>query len=179
MAVEIERRFLVRAGWREHILPGGVPPAGMTCERSSQGYLCADPARVVRVRVSTGAAWERAWLTVKGTPPAPEGVETARGFARSEFEYAIPVADARALLRLCVHPPLEKTRYTLVVAGNTWVVDVFHGANAGLVLAEIELEREDAPFAAPPWLGAEVTHDARYCNACLAHQPFTTWPAPD
>ena len=173
MAVEIERRFLVRAEWREYILPGGVLPGGVSRERFSQGYLCTDPARVVRVRVAAGAAGEQAWLTIKGT----EGVD-AGSFARSEFEYAIPVADARALLRLCVCPPLEKTRYTLVVAGNTWAVDAFHGANAGLVLAEIELEREDAPFAAPPWLGAEVTHDARYCNACLARQPFTTWPAP-
>lgn len=154
MGVEIERKFLVTGdGWRQ-------PPERQT--RFSQGYLSSDAARTVRVRL----AGERAFLTIKGA---------TQGATRAEFEYAIPPADALALLKMCDGPVVEKVRHLCEYAGMTWEVDEFLGANAGLVVAEIELEAEDQPFARPGWLSEEVTGDARYVNANLAVHPFTSW----
>lgn len=154
MGIEIERKFLVASdAWR-----AGVSRS----TRFSQGYLSRDPARTVRVRL----AGEQAFLTIKGA---------TLGAARAEFEYAVPVADARALLAICDGPVVEKVRSLCTYEGMTWEVDEFLGANAGLVLAEIELDAEDQPFARPPWLGAEVTGDARFVNANLAVRPFTSW----
>ncbi|MBA4218774.1 MAG: CYTH domain-containing protein [Proteobacteria bacterium] len=154
MGIEIERKFLVASDdWR-----AGVSRS----TRFSQGYLSRDPARTVRVRL----AGEQAFLTIKGA---------TLGAARAEFEYAVPVADARALLAICDGPVVEKVRSLCPYEGMTWEVDEFLGANAGLVLAEIELDAEDQPFVRPPWLGAEVTGDARFVNANLAVRPFTSW----
>ena len=155
MGIEIERKFLVASeGWRRE--PGGVT-------RFSQGYLSRDPARTVRVRI----AGDEAFLTIKGA---------TTGATRAEFEYAIPVAEAQQLLALSDGPAVEKLRHLRVVDGLTWEVDEFLGANAGLVVAEIELAREDQPFTRPDWLGAEVTGDARYVNANLAVKPYALWP---
>ena len=154
MGIEIERKFLVRGeGWRQ---------SAAVQTRFSQGYLSREPARTVRVRL----AGERAYLTIKGT---------TRGATRAEFEYEIPLADAQALLAMCDGPVVEKIRHLCVHEGMTWEVDEFLGANAGLVVAEIELQAEDQPFARPAWLGDEVTGDARYVNANLAVTPFTRW----
>lgn len=154
MGIEIEHKFLVSGdGWRR---------AATQQTRFSQGYLSRDPARTVRVRIAGDAAF----LTIKG--------ET-RGASRAEFEYAIPVADARQLLALSDGPVVEKIRYLCPYEGMTWEVDEFLGANAGLVLAEIELESEGQGFGRPAWLGEEVTGDGRYVNANLAVRPFTSW----
>jgi adenylate cyclase len=154
MGIEIERKFLVTGeGWRQ-------PASAQT--RFSQGYLSRDPARTVRVRI----AGERAFLTIKGA---------TQGATRAEFEYAIPLADAQQLLAMCDGPVVEKIRHLCVHEGMTWEVDEFLGANAGLVVAEIELESEDQVFAHPAWLSEEVTGDARYVNANLAVRPFTSW----
>jgi len=153
MGLEIERKFLVVGDdWR------AAPAAPY-----AQGYLNRDKQRTVRVRIVR----DQAWLTVKGANS---------GATRAEFEYAIPVADARQLLALCDGPLVRKLRRVVVHAGMTWEIDEFEGDNAGLVVAEIELPSEDAPFEAPPWLGAEVTHDPRYFNSSLAAAPFSTWP---
>ena len=85
------------------------------------------------------------------------------------------MADVRELLQMCLTPLVEKTRHRVNFAGRTWEVDVFSGANRGLVLAEVEIEAPDAHVMLPPWLGAEVTDDHRYANANLAVRPFTTW----
>lgn len=152
MGIEIERKFLVvGSDWK--------PEAGV---RMCQGYLNRDKARTVRVRVAGDAAF----LTVKGI---------SRGATRAEFEYAIPLADAQQLLALCDGPLIEKTRYVIPYQGTTWEVDEFLGDNAGLVVAEVELQSEDQPFARPPWLGAEVTQDARYFNSSLASVPYCQW----
>jgi adenylate cyclase len=154
MGIEIERKFLVAGdGWRQ-------PAAAQT--RFSQGYLSRDPARTVRVRL----AGERAFLTIKGA---------TRGATRAEFEYEIPPADAQALLALCDGPVVDKIRHLCLHEGMTWEIDEFLGANAGLVVAEIELQSEDQAFARPAWLGEEVTGDARYVNANLAVKPFSSW----
>ena len=152
MGIEIERKFLVAGdGWRA---APAVPYA--------QGYLNRDKQRTVRVRI----AQDQAWLTVKGV---------SVGATRAEFEYAIPVADAEQLLALCDGPVVRKTRRVVEHAGARWEIDEFEGDNAGLVVAEIELASEDARFEPPPWLGAEVTHDARYFNSSLATAPYSTW----
>lgn len=155
MSKEIERKFLVAGDEWRHEASG---------RHIRQGYLSLDEHRSVRVRL----AGDRAWLTVKGA---------LEGRSRVEFEYPIPPADARQLLdTLCLAPLIEKTRYLVHFADRDWEVDVFHGANEGLVLAELELEHAEATFAAPPWLGKEVTDDPRYYNACLVMNPYRSWP---
>lgn len=154
MGVEIERKFLVtNEGWRQG-------EAAQT--RFVQGYLSRDPARTVRVRL----AGEHAFLTIKGA---------TQGATRAEFEYEIPATDARALLALCEGPVVDKIRHLCMHEGMTWEVDEFLGANAGLVVAEIELASEGQVFARPGWLGEEVTGDARYVNANLSVRPFASW----
>ncbi len=154
MGIEIERKFLVAGeGWRQM-------STSRTC--FNQGYLSRDPARTVRVRI----AGDSAFLTIKGA---------TRGATRAEFEYGIPPADARQLLAMSDGPVVEKVRHLCPHAGMTWEVDEFLGANAGLVVAEIELQSEGQAFDRPSWLGEEVTGDARYVNANLAVRPFTSW----
>lgn len=160
MGVEIERKFRVREDWQ----PDG------TGEAIAQGYLSSVPERTVRVRLRG----ERGYLTVKGKNG---GEDAAR---RAEFEYEIPAADARAMLALAEPGVIEKTRYLVPAAdGHTWEVDVFHGENEGLVVAEVELGAEDEVFARPAWLAAEVTGDARYYNSSLARRPYRLWEAHD
>ena len=98
-----------------------------------------------------------------------------RGISRAEFEYPIPAADARDLLELCLPSVIDKTRHRIKHRGHVWEVDVFHGENEGLVLAEVELEHEEVNPELPSWLGAEVSDDARYFNASLARRPFGTF----
>ncbi|MFP4062496.1 MAG: CYTH domain-containing protein [Halochromatium sp.] len=155
MATEIERKFLVRDdSWRQQAAPG---------VRLMQGYLAATPAVTVRARL----AGERGVLTIKGA---------TRGIRRREFEYPIPAVDAKAMLdELAATGIIEKTRYPVRLGPHTWELDVFAGDNVGLVVAELELSREDEPFERPSWLGAEVSDDPRYYNANLARHPFTQW----
>ena len=155
MATEIERKFLVhRDAWPAD------PVAGV---RYRQGYLASFPSPVVRVRV----AGKHGYLTIKGP---------SSGIARKEFEYPIPLADAEEMLdTLCATPIIEKVRYRVPYAGFTWEVDAFEGANAGLLLAEVELPAADAPVELPPWVGREVSDDPRYFNANLAVHPFAEW----
>lgn len=152
MALEIERKFLVTGSdWRT---PDGVP--------YRQGYLNRDKQRTVRVRI----AGEKAFLTIKGV---------STGATRVEFEYEIPVSEATQLLTLCDGPLIEKTRRRVTVGAHVWEVDEFHGDNAGLVVAEIELGSEDEAFERPGWVTVEVTEDARYYNSNLAVRPFKEW----
>lgn len=149
--MEIERKFLVRGtSWRQ----------GASGRRLRQGYLTLDKERTVRVRVSG----EQAWLTIKGV---------TRGISRVEFEYRIPAADARVLLEtLCLQPLIDKTRYVVPCGSHRWEIDVFHGANTGLVVAEVELVSEAEHFDRPPWLGDEVSGDPRYTNSSLVRDPW-------
>lgn len=152
MATEIERKFHVTGnGWRQ------ANPV-----RFSQGYLNRDPERTVRVRL----AGEQASITIKGI---------TKGISRVEFEYAIPVADAEQLLKLCQGPIIQKARHVVVHQGTTWEVDEFFGDNTGLVVAEFELDNEHQSFERPDWLGVEVTDDPRYFNSNLAAHPYSSW----
>lgn len=154
MAVEIERKFTVDTS-RLIFGEGGT--------RITQGYLSSAKGRTVRVRVEDGAAT----LTIKGP---------SEGNARAEYEYSIPLADAREMLAdLCEGPLIDKTRHRLRFADRTWEVDVFHGDNEGLVVAEVELESADAEVELPDWVKGEVSHDRRYFNSNLAKAPYSTW----
>ncbi len=154
MPSEIERKFLImNDSWHD----------GSSGVRISQGYLSQDPDRTVRVRL----AGENAWLTIKGR---------TEGITRAEFEYGIPENDARKLLEMCLPSVIDKTRHRICHGGHVWEIDVFHGENAGLVIAEVELADESISPDLPPWVGEEVSLDARYFNACLATQPFSKWP---
>lgn len=159
MGEEIERKFLVASdGWRSAAGSG-------TALR--QGYLSTDPDRTVRVRI----AGDQARLTVKGR---------ARGAKRAEFEYPIPVDDAREMLdTLCAGRIVEKRRYRVPVGAHVWEVDEFSGANAGLIMAEIEVASEQKLEAAlrvrPDWVGRDVTSDGRLSNAGLAETPLERW----
>ncbi|MDB5747570.1 MAG: adenylate cyclase [Massilia sp.] len=157
MGVEIERKFLVTGGaWRTL----GEP----TLLR--QGYLSLDPERTVRVRIEGSSGT----LTIKGKN---------RGATRGEWEYPIPVQEAAELLdTLCHQPLVEKVRHRIVVGPHTWEVDEFLGANAGLVVAEIELRSEEDRFDRPEWIGLEVTDDKRYFNSNLIRHPYSTWKDP-
>jgi adenylate cyclase len=154
VGVEIERKFLVRGdGWRALGQPVLL----------RQGYLNSDPARTVRVRIEGAAAT----LTIKGK---------SEGATRAEWEYPLPLDEAAELLDgLCEQPLIEKYRSRIAVGGHTWEVDEFLGANAGLVVAEIELASEQEGFALPEWAGAEVTGDIRYYNSSLIRLPFSRW----
>ncbi len=161
MGIEIERKFLPRSeAWRA---------AAHRVVPMAQGYL-NDLAQVesgamqasVRVRIEGDAAF----LNIKSREAGPR---------RQEFDYPIPVADARALLALCGGGLVEKNRHYVEHAGRLWEVDEFLGANAGLVVAEVELEAVDAPLAKPDWAGVEATHAQRYYNLALAARPYSQW----
>lgn len=155
MAVEIERKFLVRDNrWRAH--------AGSGAE-IRQGYLCDGDSVTVRVRLCD----DRAWLNIKSATV---------GLTRAEYSYEIAYADAKRMLdELCPGPVIEKTRYEIQHAGHIWEVDVFDGDNDGLVVAEIELGSEQEAFSKPEWVAEEVSQDPRYFNAALARCPYRSW----
>ena len=153
MSTEIERKFLVdTTRW--------APRDAGTVFR--QGYLSSHRERTVRIRLEG----ERAKLTIKGP---------TRGVTRVELEYDIPREDAARLLELCEQPLIEKTRYVEDHHGLRWEIDVFHGANAGLVVAEVELASEDQVVTKPAWVTEEVSEDPRYFNANLIHHPYSAW----
>ncbi len=153
MGKEIERKFLV-CGEGYRCVPG-------TPYR--QGYLSSVKERVVRVRT----AGTKGFLTIKGV---------SVGVTRAEFEYEIPFDEANALLDdICERPLIEKTRYKVPFAGLVWEVDEFHGDNAGLVVAEVELSAEGQAFDKPSWVGEEVSGDPRYFNSNLLKSPYCSW----
>ncbi|MGA2563056.1 MAG: CYTH domain-containing protein [Steroidobacteraceae bacterium] len=155
MAVEIERKFKVlNDDWRRAV---------RTSTLLRQGYLANNGRVSVRVRL----AGDQGWLSVKAM---------TRGPARAEYEAAIAAADANEmLLTLCERPLIEKWRYIVPHQGDEWEIDEFLGPNAGLVIAELELDSLQQQFAVPAWLGAEVTHDERYYNFRLTQHPYGRW----
>ena len=153
MAVEIERKFLVRgADWRPQVTRSIA---------MDQGYLGGDRCSV-RVRLDG----EAAALNIKSREA---------GVKRLEFEYPLPVGDARELLARLAGTRITKTRHHVEVDGQLFEIDEFAGDNAGLIVAEIELDAVDSPFPRPSWLGRELTDEARFYNLRLATTPFATW----
>jgi len=154
MALEIEHKFLVKDPSILDTTPGVF---------YKQGYIRTNSLTTVRIRIIENLAL----LTVKGKNDGP---------IRLEFEYEISVSDANEMLnKLCDSPIIEKNRHTLMHENHEWVVDVFHGDNSGLIVAEIELPSIDTPFSLPHWIGNEVTDDPRYFNSSLAEHPYKDW----
>lgn len=154
MGQEIERKFLLKNdGWRA-LAPGTL---------YRQGYLNSTKERTVRIRT----IGDRAFLTIKGI---------TTGATRAEYEYPIPLEDCNAMLdTLAEKPVIEKKRYKIRQGDLTWEIDEFFGENAGLIVAEVELQSEGQAFGKPEWLGAEVTADPRYFNSNLVKHPYTKW----
>lgn len=152
--IETERKFLVR--------DLSFLAQATRSYRIKQGYIAHDGGNTVRVRIRDG----QGFITVKGP--------FMNRISRFEWEKEIPLEDAEALMLLCHVGLIDKTRH-IVPAGHTFEVDVFHGENEGLVMAEIELDSPDEPFERPAWLGEEVTGDKRYYNSHLLVNPYKNW----
>lgn len=152
MSFEIERKFLVKTDlWNNSLAKHSY--------RIIQGYIQKDKEKVIRIRIRD----EEAFLTIKSK---------AEGIKRFEFEYQIPVSDAKLMLSKFTKKCIEKTRYIVEFQGKTWEVDEFEGNNKGLLLAEIELEAEDETFEKPEWADEEVSLDLRYHNSNLIDFPM-------
>ena len=165
MNIETEKKFLV--------LDDGFKAQAVKSYRIRQGYLAHDSGRTVRVRIRD----EKGFLTIKGPSIIPG--------SRPEWEKEISLQEAEDLFALCKPGSVDKTRWIVPAGGSAgsptgpstrfFEVDEFHGENAGLVMAEIELGSPDEPFERPSWLGEEVTDDKRYYNGYLAEHPYKTW----
>jgi len=154
--IETERKFLV--------LNDSYKQQAYVQKRITQGYLSSVPERTVRVRTKD----DQGFLTIKGT-------SNESGTSRMEWEKEIAIADAVQLLALCEKGAIDKIRHEVKVGSHTYEVDEFFGDNAGLVVAEIELEDEHEEFIKPEWLGEEVTGLEQYYNAYLSRNPYNTW----
>ena len=152
---EIERKFLVEGDFEKDVVRR---------ERIVQGYICAEKERTVRVRIQG----DEGFLTIKSAPDE-------KGWSRYEFEQPVALVDAEELLKLCLPGVIEKVRHWIPAGNHLWEVDVFHGENEGLVVAEIELSSEDEIVELPAWAGEEVTSDTKYYNAMLSQKPFCQW----
>jgi len=155
MSIEIERKFLINDdAWQKDVFK---------IEEILQGYLANTELASIRVRLSE----DKATLNIKSM---------TLGVTRTEYEYPIPLIDARSLLdNMCMRPLIEKTRHYIKCGSHTWEIDVFEGDNTGLVVAELELNYKDEHFDRPDWLGQEVSNDPRYYNVCLLTNPYSKW----
>jgi adenylate cyclase len=147
MAIEIERKFLVKGNF-EHLAVKKI--------HIRQGYFSTEPGRTIRLRI----AGEKGILTFKTS------IKTG-SFSRNEWEFEIPAVDAEEMIKLCLPGIIDKTRHYIPSGRHTFEVDIFHGKNAGLVIAEIELSAESEEFERPEWLGEEVTGNPQYYNSNL------------
>lgn len=156
MAIEIERKFIVT--------DDSYKAMAFRSDRIAQGYICRQGGNSTRVRVRGG----KGFLTIKG--PSGNG-----GISRYEWETEIPEKDAWELLRLSLTSIIDKTRYLVKQGNHIFEVDEFHGDNAGLVVAEVELSSPDESYEKPPFIGEEVTGEAKYYNSSLARFPYKCW----
>ena len=155
MGIEIERKFLMNPEKWEHL----EKPLG---EFYRQGYLSTDPTKTIRVRQTS----KQGFLTIKGI---------SVGATRKEYEYEIPLEEAKELLDQFSVAELSKIRYKISIGNHVWEVDEFSGKNAGLIVAEIELTSEDEDFEIPDWIGREVTGAEKYYNSNLVTEPYENW----
>ena len=153
MAKEIERKFLVD----QDLLPKNI-----IGEEYIQAYIAINDQGIVRIRIKGSIAL----LTIK---------TSEKGMTRNEFEYEVPLEDAKSLVELFNDKIIYKTRYKITIDKKLWEVDEFHKENKGLWLAEIELESENESFSLPEWIKKEVTGDQKYFNAYLSENPFKSW----
>jgi len=154
MAKEIERKFLI-----DLQLIGELPDGKLI----SQGFIGTNDKTVVRARIKG----DESFLTLKGE---------VKGFTCSEFEYQIPVDDAKNIINeLCSGGVVDKTRYEITHENHTWEIDIFHGQNEGLVVAEVEVQSESESVSLPKWIVKEVTGDPKYFNVSLLSNPYSQW----
>lgn len=154
MATEIERKFLLRnLTFKEK---------AVSKKHYSQGYIEGSLNATVRIRTVE----DKAYITIKGH---------IVGISRDEYEYEIPLEDARQMQERLCGEKVEKIRYIVWHEGKRWEVDEFLGANEGLFVAELELNSENESFPLPDWAGEEVTDDFRFRNSHLSKEPFSTW----
>ncbi|WP_241087384.1 CYTH domain-containing protein [Candidatus Vondammii sp. HM_W22] len=155
MGIEIERKFLVKNDqWRKSVVSDAV---------MKQGYVANQTNASVRVRIANG----KAHLNIKSS---------TIGIKRAEFEYEIPLEEAEEILaQIAEQPFIDKTRYKVKCGEHIWELDIFEGANRGLIVAEIELNSEDEAFELPEWVGDEVSGDPKYYNVSLVNHPFNQW----
>ena len=151
--IEIERKFLVSRR-----------PEGELVKRQSirQGYIARESGNSVRIRQKN----DKFILSIKSKKGRNE---------RYELEYEVSETDATLLFKLCTGPLIEKTREIYSFRGHLWEVDIFHGANDGLIIAEVELDSADELFEKPDWIAREVSQDARFFNAYLFSHPYVGW----
>ena len=154
--LEIERKFLV--------LHTDYKRQAFSSSHIQQGYICSSHGRTVRVRIRD----DRGYLTIKG--PSDE-----KGMSRYEFEKEITLDEAQELMKLCEPGSIDKVRYLVKSGSHTFEVDEFHGANEGLVMAEVELQTEQDEPIIPHFIGKEVTGDRRYYNSMLSQHPYCEW----
>ena len=154
--IEIERKFLV--------LNQDFVAQAYQSSRIVQGYLNSDAYRTVRIRIKD----DKGFLTIKG-------IGNDSGTTRLEWETQLPLAEAQQLLTLAENGVIDKVRHLILVGKHTYEVDVFTGENAGLIIAELELEKEDESYEKPSWLGEEVTGIEKYYNAYVSNNPFSGW----
>lgn len=150
MGIEIEHKFLVKND--------SYRSMAVSESEIMQGFLSRVPERTVRVRVRG----DKGFITIKGK---------GCGAAHPEFEYEVPLDDAKQMLSMCEPPVINKTRYIVMHDGNRWEVDEFHGELQGLVIAELEVVSEEYRFSLPLFVGLEVTGDRRYYNSQLGVAP--------
>ena len=148
---EIERKFLIRH------LPVKILRARHA--RLAQGYLANERGgRHVRLRKKG----KTASLTFK----------VGRGTAREEREIKLSPAQFAMLWPATRGRRLHKTRYEIPWKNRKIEVDVYHGRNHGLVVAEVEFPTQAArrKFKPPRWFGREITGEKRYSNVRLARE---------
>ena len=155
MAHETERKFLVKADFKS---------LANKSYQITQAYLSSTPDRTVRIRIKA----DKGFITIKGK-------SNSSGLTRYEWEKEIPLNEAKELLLICEPGIIDKIRYEVEFENQIFEVDEFLGENAGLVLAELELEIEETTYSKPAFLGEEVTGDARFYNASLSKKPFKNW----
>ena len=153
MGKEIERKFLVDKSRLPNNLEG---------TKYTQGYISITDSGIVRVRIKGDIAV----ITIKSA---------GLGISRDEFEYQIPMDDAKSLLELFNDGVIYKTRYDIVYEGKKWEIDQFHKENEGLWIAEIELQFENEYFEIPKWVLEEVTGNEKYYNSYLSKHSFKSW----
>ena len=154
LGIEIERKYLVKSNEWQSL---GIR------KLYQQGYLLIDINRTIRIRTIK----DRGFVTIKGA---------SVGISRSEFEYEIPIEDARFMLtNFCEKPIIEKYRTKIEILDLIWEVDEFIGENEGLIIAEVELKNENQKIILPDWVGEEVSGNLRYNNSYLVKHPYKTW----
>jgi len=151
MPQEIERKFLVHKELWDQV-------QSESSKLVHQLYLHADKSKAIRVRI----IGDKGVITIKSK---------VSDIKRLEFEYEIPLEDAQLMMKTYQDcPQIEKTRHFISLDKHVWEVDVFHGKNEGLIVAEIELSQEDEEFSKPNWIAEEVSDDDQYLNVNLANK---------